>query len=71
VLRIVPVKLADEMARFRKDHQDSHLVMGALYAQAGMLSESEDELKRVPPGDSTYKTARTLLDSLSSAGTSQ
>ena len=70
VLRIVPVKLTDEMARFRKDHQDSHLVLGALYAQAGMLTQSEDELKKVPPGDSSYKTARTLLDSLSSTGTS-
>jgi len=70
VLRIVPVKLTDEMARFRKDHQDSHLVLGALYAQAGMLTESEDELKKVPPSDSSYKTARTLLDSLSSTGAS-
>jgi hypothetical protein len=70
VLRIVPVKLTDEMARFRKDHQDSHLVLGALYAQAGMLTESEDELKKVPPGDSSYRTARTLLESLSSTGAS-
>ena len=70
VLRIVPVKLSDEMARFRKDHQDSHLVLGALYAQAGMLSESEDELKKVPPSDSSYKTARTLLENLSSTGPS-
>jgi hypothetical protein len=70
VLRIVPVKLTDEMARFRKDHQDSHLVLGALYAQAGMLTESEAELKKVPPSDTSYKTARTLLDSLSSTGAS-
>ena len=70
VLRIVPVKLTDEMARFRKDHQDSHLILGALYAQAGMLSESEDELKKVPPSDSSYKTARTLLENLSSTGPS-
>jgi len=70
VLRIVPVKLTDEMARFRKDHQDSHLVLGALYAQAGMLSESEAELKQVRPGDPSYKTARALLESLSSTGPS-
>ena len=66
LLRIVPVKLSDEMARFRKDHQDSHLVLGALYAQAGMLTESEAELKKVAPGDPSYKTARALLESLAS-----
>jgi hypothetical protein len=66
VLRIIPLKLADEMARFRQTHQEAHLVLGALYAQAGMLAESAAELSKVPPGDSSYDTARALLESLSS-----
>jgi anti-sigma factor RsiW len=65
-LKIVPLKLADEVAHFRQGHQEAHLVLGALYAQAGMLTESADELSKVPPGDSSYNTARRLLASLSS-----
>jgi anti-sigma factor RsiW len=66
LLRIVPLKLADEIAHFRRGHEEAHLVLGALYAQAGMLTESADELRKVPPGDSSYDTAQTLLKSLSS-----
>jgi hypothetical protein len=64
LLRIIPYKLADELAQFRQGHEEAHLVLGALYAQAGMLTESADELRKVPPGDSSYSTARTLLESL-------
>ncbi len=66
LLRIIPSKLADELAQFRRGHEEAHLVLGAVYAQAGMLTESADELKKVPPGDSSYSTARTLLESLPS-----
>jgi hypothetical protein len=66
LLRIIPYKLADELAQFRQGHEEAHLVLGALYAQAGMLTESADELRKVPPGDSSYGTARTLLESLPS-----
>jgi hypothetical protein len=67
LLRIIPYKLADELAQFRQGHEEAHLVLGALYAQAGMLTESADELRKVPSGDSSYSTARTLLVSLPSA----
>jgi anti-sigma factor RsiW len=63
-LRIVPLKLADDLAHFRRGHEEAHLVLGALYAQAGMLTESADELRKVPRGDSSYDTAQTLLKSL-------
>jgi hypothetical protein len=66
LLRIVPLKLADEMAHFRRGHEEAHLVLGTLYAQAGMLTESADEFRKVPPGDSSYSTAQTLLKRLSS-----
>ena len=68
LLRIIPHKLADQMAQFRQGHDGAHLVLGALYAQAGMLAESADELRKVPAGDSSYSTARTLLESLPSEG---
>jgi hypothetical protein len=58
------------MARFRQGHQEAHLVLGALYAQAGMLTDSAAELRKVPPGDPSYNKAQTLLYSLSSANPS-
>jgi anti-sigma factor RsiW len=66
LVRIVPLKLADEMAHFRRGHEEAHLVLGVLYAQAGMLTDSADELGKIPPGDSSYVTAQALLKSLSS-----
>jgi hypothetical protein len=66
LLRIIPQKLADELAQFRQKHEEAHLVLGTLYAQAGMLTESADELRKVPPGDSSYSTAQKLLQSLPS-----
>jgi hypothetical protein len=64
LLRIIPAKLADELAQFRRGHEEAHLVLAALYAQAGMLTESADELRKVAPGDSSYGTAQKLLESL-------
>ena len=66
LLRIIPGRLADELAQFRRGHEEAHLVLGALYAQAGMLDESADELRKVAPGDSSYSTAQTLLETLPS-----
>ncbi len=66
VLRIIPRQLADEIAQFRQEHEDAHVVLGALYAQAGMLTASADELRKVPSGDSSYGIAQALLASLPS-----
>ena len=66
LLRIIPPELADQLAHFQRQHPEAHLVLGELYAQAGMLTESADELRKVPPSDATYNTAQTLLAGLSS-----
>jgi hypothetical protein len=64
-LRILPRKLADEIAHFQRGHRDAHLVLGVLYAQAGMVTEGASELRQVSPGDSSYDIARRLVESLS------
>jgi hypothetical protein len=65
---VIPQRLADELEQFRRKHEEAHLVLGAFYAQAGMLTESANELKKVVPGDPSYSTARTLLESLPATG---
>jgi hypothetical protein len=65
-LKIIPTKYLSEIVHFKQAHQEAHLALGALYAQAGMLTESADELRKVQPGDPLYNTARTMLKSLPS-----
>lgn len=65
-LKIVPTKYLSEIVHFKQAHQEAHLALGALYAQAGMLTESANELRKVQPGDPLYNTARTMLKSLPS-----
>jgi hypothetical protein len=65
-LRILPRKLADEITHFQRSHRDAHLVLGVLYAQAGMVTEGASEFRQVPSSDSSYHIARRLLESLSS-----
>jgi hypothetical protein len=68
LIQVIPQRLADELEQFRRKHEEAHLVLGAFYAQAGMLTESANELKKVVPGDPSYSTARTLLESLPATG---
>jgi hypothetical protein len=68
LLRVIPRKLADDMTRFERGHREAHLVLGVLYAQAGMVTEGANELREIQQGDSSYDLARRLLGSLSSGG---
>ena len=67
-LRINLPKLPDDMERFKQGHQDAHLILGALYAQAGMLTESAEQLKKVPSSDPSYNMAQAMLKTLPAAG---
>jgi hypothetical protein len=65
LLPVISLKLADEIAHFQQSHEEAHLVLGVLYAQAGILTEGANELNKVPPGDPSFNVARRLLQSLS------
>jgi Putative zinc-finger len=55
---------ADEIERLRAAHRESHLVLGILYMQAGMLEASEGELGRILVSDPDYGLAQQLLKSI-------
>jgi hypothetical protein len=63
-LLILPQPKADELERFRQAHADSHLVLGLLYAQSGMLTDAQAELAKISAGDPRHDTAQALLDSI-------
>jgi len=63
-LLILSQPKADELERFRQAHADSHLVLGLLYAQSGMVTDAQTELAKVSSDDPRHDTAQALLDSI-------
>ena len=59
--RVVDVSTANELAQARKAYGTSHLVMGLLYADAGLLKESEQELRLLLKANPNSDVARNLL----------
>jgi predicted anti-sigma-YlaC factor YlaD len=64
--RILDQAAASEIARARRDYGSSHLLLGLLYARAGLLTEAEYEFRALQKANPDSDTARKLLGSLSS-----
>jgi hypothetical protein len=62
--QVLDQKKADELAGFREARPESHLAIGILCAQAGLLEQGEHELAGVLEGDPDYKLAQNLLNSI-------
>lgn len=62
--QILDQKRADEIARFRAAHPQSHIALGILEAQAGLLESAETELQQVPESATDYALAQKLLKSI-------
>lgn len=54
----------DELAEFQRTQSDSHLVLGILYARAGVLAEAESEFKKLLNENPSSPLVRKLLYSL-------
>ena len=55
---------ADELKRAREMNPDSHLLMGVLYARAGLIDEAEQELRALVEANPKSRTALRLLRSV-------
>jgi hypothetical protein len=62
--RVLDEAKANELEQFRQAHPDSHLILGILYAQAGVLKTGERELAQVPANSRDFDLAQHLLHSL-------
>ena len=58
-----------EIDQARRDHADDHLLLGLLYAKAGLDDRAREELQRVDPRDA--ETARRLLADIDTWDSSQ
>jgi hypothetical protein len=59
--RILDEAKANELERARRDHASSHLLLGLLYAQAGLLDEAEEEFRALQKANPNSTIADRLL----------
>ena len=59
--RVLDRAKADELARARRANPSSHLTLGLLYADAGLLKEAEQELRLLQKANPGSDIARRLL----------
>lgn len=59
--RVLDRAKADEIARARRAYPSSHLTLGLLYADAGLLNEAEQELRLLQRANPDSELARSLL----------
>ena len=59
--RVLDRAKADEIARAKRAYPSSHLTLGLLYAQAGLLKEAEQELRLLQRANPDSELARSLL----------
>jgi len=62
--RIIEAAKADALAQARHSHARSHLVLGLTYADAGLLDESERELRKLVAANPKSSVAQSLLRSV-------
>ena len=59
--KIVEVETLGEINRVKRERPDSHLVLGILYARAGLLEDAEREFRRLADANPRSQVARRLL----------
>lgn len=59
--RVLDRAKADEIARAKRAYPSSHLTLGLLYADAGLLKEAEQELRLLQRANPDSELARSLL----------
>lgn len=64
--RILDQAKANELANARRDHASSHLTLGLLYADAGLLREAEQEFRLLQKANPNSDLARNLLRQIQS-----
>ncbi len=62
--RVVDQAKADELAEARQSYNSSHLTLGLLYTQAGLLDQAEQELQALQKNNPNAAVARRLVESL-------
>ena len=59
--RVLDRAKADEITRAKRSYPSSHLTLGLLYADAGLLKEAEQELRLLQRANPDSELARSLL----------
>jgi hypothetical protein len=62
--KVLEQQQAEELVRARRRYANSHLTLGVLYAQAGLLDEAETELQALVEDNPASTVARKLLQNV-------
>lgn len=62
--RVLDRAKASELAKAKQDYGSSHLTLGLLYAEAGLLNEAEQELRLLQKANPDSEIARKLLNQI-------
>jgi hypothetical protein len=62
--KILDKNKADELERMKRTHPNSHLIMGTLYAQAGLVDEAEKEFRALHSANLRSAVVEKLLRTL-------
>jgi hypothetical protein len=65
--RVLDERTAALLDRVARERPDAHLLLGLLYAQAGVIAEAAAHLRQVPDADPHAATARRTLERLQPA----
>jgi anti-sigma factor RsiW len=64
---VLDTATATELSRLEREQPDAHVVLGILYAQAGVVADARRHLQAVPQADPHAAQARRILTSLGGA----
>jgi hypothetical protein len=62
--RVLDQAKVDELRQFRQAHPESHLVLGILFAESGLLKDARSELGEIQQSDRNFELAQNLLRSV-------
>jgi hypothetical protein len=65
--KVLEASRLDAIERARQGHGDSHLLMGVLYADAGLLADAEREIEQLAQANPRSEVAQRLLRGIKSA----
>ena len=64
---VLDAATAARLAQLEREHADAHVLLGILYAQAGVVADARRHLQAVPPTDPHAVAARRILNGLGGA----
>src|SRR5262249_42685091 len=64
IFKVISAKQFQQLTALKQSHPESHLTLGIIYAQAGLLVDAVAEFRALPRNDERSGLAHTLADNI-------